>query len=244
MLQYQHDSIEEIDESQRSLYTEQDGKFVLSVDGIPKPDTSEADKRIEAMDSKIQELLSEKKGLAAKAKEAEALAVAEAKELAKKNGDTDALEQSWQTKFDTTVNGLKEEYQPKITQLESLLHNATVTSKATQMASELAVQGSARALLPHIQSRLQMEIRDGKAVTVVTDADGKPSALTVEELKNEFIGDPAFAPLIVGSKAAGGGANGSDGGAGSTKTLKRADFNAKSPTERMAFVKDGGTLID
>lgn len=243
MLQYQHDSIEEIEESQRSFYTEKDGKFVLGIEGMPTPDTSESDQRIEAMDSKIQELLSEKKSLAAKAKESEALAASEAKELAKKNGDTDALEASWQAKFDTTVNGLKEEYQPKITQLEGLLHNATVISKATQMASEIAIPGSARALLPHIQSRLQMEIRDGQATTIVTDANGKPSALTVEELKNEFIGDAAFAPLIVGSQAAGGGANGSDGGAGS-KTLKRADFTAKSPSEQMAFVKDGGKLID
>lgn len=243
MLNYIVDKIEDIDEAQRSLYTEKDGKFVLGIEGLPTPDTSETDKRIESMDAKIKELLSEKKALATKTKEAEDLAKREAAELAKKNGDTDALEASWQEKHDATVAGLKEEYEPRITELEGLLKRATVTTQATQLASELAVPGSAVALLPHIQSRLKMEIRDGQAVTVVTDADGKPSALSTEELKNEFIGNPAFAPLIVGSKAAGGGANSSDGGAGN-KTLKRADFDAKSPVEKMNFVKDGGIVSD
>jgi len=242
-LQFQVETLDSVDEALKSLYTEQDGKFVLGIDGLPKDNSAEYEERITKMSSKIDELLGEKKEEAKKRRDAEELAKKEAADLAKKNGDTEALEKSWQEKYDSTISELKSQFEPKVTELEGLLSNATVTTQATQMAAELAVPGSAKALMPHIEARLAMDIKDGKASTIVTDANGKPSALTLEELKNEFIGDPAFAPLIVGSKATGGGANGGDGGAGN-KTLKRADFSTKSPNEQMEFVKGGGQIID
>ena len=242
-LQFQVETLDNVDEAAKALYTEKDGKFVLGVEGLPEDKSADYEERIAKMNSKMDELLGEKKEEAKKRRAAEDLAKTEAQELAKKNGDTDALNQSWAEKYDKDTADIRAELEPKVTALEGLLRDATVTTKATQIASELAIPGSAKALLPHIQSRLAMDIKDGKASTIVTDASGKPSALTLEELKNEFISDEAFAPLIVGSKAIGGGANGSDGGAGS-KTLKRADFNAKTPHEQMAFSKDGGKVID
>jgi hypothetical protein len=79
------------------------------------------------------------------------------------------------------------------------------------------VQGSAKALLPHIERRLSVEQRDGKPVVVVLDAQGKLSAATLDELKAEIANDAAFAPLIAGSKASGGGAGGAGGGGGAPK---------------------------
>jgi hypothetical protein len=242
-LQFQVETLDGLDDGLKSLYTEQDGKFVLGIEGLPKDNSVEYEERIQQMDAKVNELLGEKKKADQKRREAEELAKKEAADLAKKSGDTEALEASWQEKYDSTVSELKGQFEPKVAELEGLLRDATVTTRATQIAAELAVPGSAKALMPHIQSRLAMDIKDGKASTIVTDASGKPSALTLEELKNEFIGDEAFAPLIVGSKATGGGANGSDGGAG-TKTLKRADFSTKTPNEQMEFVKGGGQIID
>lgn len=243
MLKFQLDTLDGVDDAVKGLYTEQDGKFILAIDGLPKDRSAEYEERIGKMDAKINELLSEKKDESKKRKDAEELARQEAQELAKKSGDVDALEASWQEKYTTGIQAVKDDLEPKVSSLESLLHDATVTTMATQIASDLAVPGSAKALMPHIQSRLTMEIKDGKAAVSVVGLDGNKSALTTEELKNEFIGDAAFAPLIVGSKASGGGASSSSGGAG-TKTLKRADFSTKNPSEQMAFVKDGGTVID
>lgn len=242
-LQFQVETLDGLDDGLKSLYTEQDGKFVLGIEGLPKDNSAEYEERITKMNAKMDELLGEKKKEAEKRREAEEKAALEAKEAAKKNGDTEALNQSWTEKYDKDIADIRSQLEPKVAELEGLLRDATVTTRATQIAAELAVPGSAKALMPHIQSRLAMEIKDGKASTIVTDASGKPSALTPEELKNEFIGDEAFAPLIVGSKATGGGANGSDGGAG-TKTLKRADFSIKTPSEQMEFVKGGGQIID
>jgi len=71
--------------------------------------------------------------------------------------------------------------------------------------------------LPHIERRLSVEQRDGKPVVVVLDQQGKLSAATLDELKAEFANDVAFAPLIAGSKASGGGANGAGNGGGAAK---------------------------
>ena len=46
-----------------------------------------------------------------------------------------------------------------------------------------------------------MEIPRRSPKTVVIGQDGKPSALTIDELKAEFASNPAFAPVIPGSKA-------------------------------------------
>jgi hypothetical protein len=71
--------------------------------------------------------------------------------------------------------------------------------------------------LPHIERRLSVEQRDGKPVVVVLDQQGKLSAATLDELKAEFANDVAFAPLIAGSKASGGGAGGAGSGGGAAK---------------------------
>ncbi len=88
---------------------------------------------------------------------------------------------------------------------------------ATEIATTLAIPGSSKALLPHIERRLSVEQRDGKPTVVVLDAAGKLSAATLDELKAEFTNDPAFGPLIAGSKASGGGAGGAGKGGGAAK---------------------------
>lgn len=93
----------------------------------------------------------------------------------------------------------------------------TVGRTATEIATTLAVPGSAKALLPHIESRLSVEIREGKPTVVVLDQSGKLSAATLDELKAEFTSDPAFGPLIAGSRASGGGAEGHKHGGGAAQ---------------------------
>lgn len=191
-----------LDESLRGLYAEKDGEFVLAIEGAVPED------EVAGLKAKNDELLAEKKEAARKAKEAEEAAKKAAEEAARKNGDVEALEKSWQEKLQKR----EAELTAQIEALNGSLTGHLVDSVASSLASELAVTGSAKALAPHIKSRLAVEMRDGKHVTVVRDADGKPSALTLDDLKNEFRSDAAFAPLIVASKAAGGGANGGKGG--------------------------------
>jgi len=93
------------------------------------------------------------------------------------------------------------------------------------------LQGSANVLLPHIRSRLAVDYVDGNPITRVLGPDGKPSAATLDELKAEFVANEAFAPIIAGSKASGGGAGGSNSGRAASKGLKRSEMTSVQKRE-------------
>jgi len=203
-LAYQLETLEGLDDSAKGFYTEKEGKFVLAVDGLP------ANEDVSGLKSKLDELLAEKKAEAEKRRIAEDAAKKAAEEAARKSGDIGALEKSWQDKLKAREQELLKELQAK----DAVLIDMTSGQTAVQMAAELAVQGSAEVLLPHIKQRLRTEYRDGVPVTVVLDKQGRPSALTIDDLKKEFISTAAFAPLIVASKASGAGRTlGDNGGA-------------------------------
>ncbi|WAT30158.1 hypothetical protein [Pseudomonas sp. GXZC] len=211
MLKFQLDTLEGVDEAVRDLYTEKDGKFVLGIEGLPQPED------VSGLKSKVQELLDEKKAADKARKDAEDQARLEREENARKSGNVEELERSWSEKYnrrEAELNGMLEQERGT---LSTQIRDLTVGRTATDIASALAIPGSAKALLPHIERRLSVEQREGKPVVVVLDQQGKLSAATLDELKAEFANDTAFAPLIAGSKASGGGAAGAGGGGGAAK---------------------------
>lgn len=211
MLKFQLDTLDGVDDTVRALYTEKDGKFVLGIEGLPQPED------VSGLKSKVQELLDEKKAADKARKDAEDQARLEREENARKSGNVEELERSWTEKFnrrEAELNGMLEQERGT---LSTQIRDLTVGRTATDIASALAIPGSAKALLPHIERRLSVEQRDGKPVVVVLDQQGKLSAATLDELKAEFANDTAFAPLIAGSKASGGGAAGAGGGGGAAK---------------------------
>ncbi|WP_434695344.1 hypothetical protein J3P89_19280 [Pseudomonas sp. Z1-14] len=210
-LKFQLDSLEGVDESIQSMYVEKDGKFVLSIEGLPQPED------VTGLKSKVQELLDEKKEADKKRKDAEEQARLEREEALRKSGNVEELEKSWSEKYnrrEAELNGLLEQERGTLT---TQIRDLTVGRTATDIATTLAIPGSAKALLPHIERRLSVEQRDGKPTVVVLDQAGKLSATTLDELKAEFMNDPAFGPLIAGSKASGGGAGGAGKGGGAAK---------------------------
>ena len=211
MLKFQLDTLEGVDEAVRALYTEKDGKFVLGVEGLPQQED------VSGLKAKVDELLGEKKAAEKARKDAEEQARLEREEAARKSGNVEELEKSWSEKYnrrEAELNGMLEQERGT---LSTQIRDLTVGRTATDIASALAIPGSAKALLPHIERRLSVEQRDGKPVVVVLDQQGKLSAATLDELKAEFANDTAFAPLIAGSKASGGGAAGAGGGGGAAK---------------------------
>lgn len=211
MIKFQIDTLDGVDEAVRALYTEKDGKFVLGIEGLPQQED------VTGLKAKVDELLGEKKLAEKKAREAEELARTEREEAARKSGNVEELEKSWSEKYnrrEAELNGMLEQERGT---LSTQIRDLTVGRTATDIASALAIPGSAKALLPHIERRLSVEQRDGKPVVVVLDQQGKLSAATLDELKAEFANDTAFAPLIAGSKASGGGAAGAGGGGGAAK---------------------------
>lgn len=139
--------------------------------------------------------------------------------------DVEALETSWKTKVTDTEN----RYKGELAERDNTINNLTVNTTAKDVASMFLAPS---AMIPMIRSRLKTEITNGVAVTRVLDKNGQPSALTVEDLKNEFKADPELAPVIVGSKGSGGGGGGKEGGGGADKKL--SEMNDQ---ERIALAK-------
>jgi hypothetical protein len=223
MLKFQLDSLDGVDEPVRALYTEKDGKFVLGIEGLPQPED------VSGLKAQVQTLLDEKKSEQRKRQEAEDAARLEREETARKSGDVEGLEKSWSEKYTKLQTELGGQLEQERSGLQSQIRDLTVGRTATDIASALAIPGSAKALLPHIERRLSVEQRDGKPVVVVLDQAGKLSAATLDELKAEFANDTAFAPLIAGSKASGGGAGGA--GKGGWAALKRSEMSSVAKRE-------------
>lgn len=189
--------------------------------------------------AKNEELIAEGLEKTAAAKKAAAEALKNKLEAQKKGGDIEGLEKSWQVKLEAREKELTAKLEAK----DKWIQELTVNAIAAGLANELAVQGSAEVLLPHLKQRLMVEDQEGKPVTRVVDLNGKPSALTIKELAEEFRNNKSFAPLIVGTKASGAGPH---GGAGepASKTMTREKYNTLDTVSQHDFIVGGGKIFD
>jgi hypothetical protein len=163
------------------------------------------------------------------AKDAEVQAAKDAEARAK--GDTAALDSSWQTKLDKQ----KADDKAVIDGLNATIRNLTVNSAAKALANDISI--APELLEDAIAKRLKPEINDGVAITRVLDKDGKPSAMSLDELKQEFVANPKYAAIIKGSNASGGGATGGGSGGSAPGTITGKKFNTLTEAERTALYK-------
>lgn len=139
--------------------------------------------------------------------------------------------------YDEKIAKIEKDLGDKVTNAHASLQTMLVDNVATTMATEIAT--APKVLLPHIKSRLKAEEVDGKFVTRVLDAEGKPSALTVDDLKKEMLANKDFSGVLIGSKGSGAGGARETGGAGGTP--KKIDFS-KSAKEIAASLEASGKL--
>lgn len=145
-------------------------------------------------------------------------------------GDVAALETSWKEKLAVQ----KAESKAALEQKDRFIQSTLVDSVAVSIAAELSGDNAAL-LLPHITPRLTADLSGEKPLTRVIDKDGKPSALSVDDLKKELSGNKLFAPIIIASKASGGGAAGRPGNGGAATGQKK--FSELNDQERTAWFK-------
>jgi len=230
MLKFKINNLDDVAEELRDSYKKQGDDYVLAIDGLP--DVSDYESRDGKMDARIQELLDEKKEEQRKRKDAEAAAKKKAEDDARKSGDLEALEKSWQEKYAT----LKSELETQINERDGWINQSTREAAAKDLANRLAIEGSAELLLPQIRDSIGVDIRDGKPVPVVLDDQGKPSAMSLDELAKKIAERPANAPIIAASRAAGGGAKGGKGGG----AAPGKDISKMSPADKAAFIGEHG----
>lgn len=143
--------------------------------------------------------------------------------------NTETLNKSWQAKYDKREKELTEE----IAELTGAVSGLTVGQTVTAVAAKLFIVPDA--MEHHVKTRLTTEIVDGKPVTRVLDKDGKPSALTVEDLEKEFRQRKDWAPFLKAGEGSGGGGHGTPPG---TKKFKQGDDpKTMSESERLDLLK-------
>lgn len=174
--------------------------YVADGDGYsPTFKTAEqVEEEVSGLKANNQKLVDEKRAEAEKRTAAEK-AEREARDAAaRKNGDIEALDASWQQKFaeyDNQNKGKLESYHKQITAL-------TLGSAAKDLSSKLFGK-SASIMQRHIEDRLSLEEGEDGALKVRVLKDGKPSALTLEDLDKEFRANADFAPFLAGTPSGG-----------------------------------------
>lgn len=220
------DSIEELDEGVAALYKKTDNGYTLDVEGAVSKselDRLEEKRRIEAEHRKTAET---------RASEHErALQELRDKSL-KDGGKWEELEQAHKAR----EAEIEEKYQKQIQDRDNALLDSTKSSVVSRIASDIGKHP--KALEPHLEKRISVEMVDGKPKPVYLDETGKPSTLTEKEFLESFSGIDYLADLVVGSKASGGGAGGSgDGGGASLNSKTKLDLTKASPKEGVAALK-------
>lgn len=151
-----------------------------------------------------------------------------AEDAAKASGDVAALEKSWKEKAERDAAAERE----KTRAASNALRNLLVNTAASKMANEICTVPEL--LVDRIKARMAVEIVDETPVLRILSADGKPSAMSLDDLKKEFLDNPALKAVIKGSNASGGGAGGGGqgGGAGQKK------LSEMSATEEAKFANE------
>lgn len=226
-------NLDGVPESLRGEYKEQDGKFYLDIEGIDDHHGVGALKRAKDYE----------KDNARKAKEEVARLTGELDtaqrdmdELRKTGipkGDVDRLEQSYKDK-----NAKREkELTDQISALTNSLELHLLEGQAVKLAGEVAAKPEyIEAIMPHIRSRMKLEMTEGEHIVRILDKDGKPSASNLDDLKKEVLGMKALAPLLSGSKASGSGAGGGQGGGATSRNNKK--FNELTEKERIEWHRE------
>lgn len=188
--------------------------------------------QFDAVKGKADQLLDETKKAKAKAREETEAHARVEKEKMQKNGD-----------FEQLLQSSEKERQALSEQLNSFrdkIASEKRRSESLRIASELADGTNAELLSEFIGKRLKYT-DDGLKVL---DHNGELTVSSVDDLKHEFESSDKFKSLIRGNKSSGGGAVGDGSGASGKTTIDRSAFEKMGPSQKMDFIKKGGTLRD
>lgn len=217
----------------KSEYVENDdGKgYTLDVDGIE--DTSSLTR---ARDREKQAA----KELRTKLAEAEARLAEIDGDDARKSGDIDKITKAATAKYDKDTGELKDQ----VTKLRDKLSGGALDRVANDIANRISK--APKLMLPHIKSKLAVELDDDGEVSIkVLGDDGKPSTTSLENFEKGLVNDKDFADIIIASKASGGGGAGrkdppANGGAGhhpNNSGDPPPDLSKMAPADMVARLK-------
>jgi hypothetical protein len=230
-LKYEIDNLDGVSDTLKGEYEKtESGKFRLKVDGVED---------VTGLKRNRDDLLAEQVKAKERMRDMETQLEEFKKLKAKGSGNYDDVVKMYEDK----INSIKSETESNLSQMRSQIGQLTAGAEATKLAAKLArrVRGedgkeysTIDVLEPLIKQRTRTDIRDGKAVLVVLDKNGNSTANSMEDLEKEIMSNPAYSPLITGSKASGA----ADHGAGPGSRADN-DIMKLSPVERMKGIHYG-----
>jgi len=217
---------EKLNDAFKAEYIEDGDGYRLDVDG--EEDTG-ALKRAKDRESQLR------KDAEAKLREAQEQLDALGNDDARKKGDVATLEKSWQAKLDAEAaahKATKEKFQ-------GVFKKNLVDAKATEIATKISKVPSLLARV--IKDRLTVDFDGDEPTTRVLDANGQPSALTLEDLQKELVANADYADIIIASKSSGGAGKTKQGGGAPANpggnADKPVDFASMNPKELAAHIE-------
>lgn len=159
-----------------------------------------------------------------------------AAEKARQENDYKSLHEQLQEELkakDEALNNFQQKYASEKT-----------TSVANKLAAKLAnTSDDAELLAALIAPRLKYNFEFDEIK--VLDAKGAETYATLDDFEKEVNNTSKFSSLLKSSQRSGGGATGARGGASlKNKTVTRSHFDALSPTEKTAWISNGGSIVD
>jgi len=154
---------------------------------------------------------------------------------AREKGDIAALDKSYQEKMKAVTSAKDEE----INNLRAIFTEKLVEGEALSLSAKISTDPDL--MLPHIRARIQADFSDGVPKIRVLDQDGRPSAMTIDDLAAEIVGNKKFSKIITASKASGGSgmSNATGGGAAYNPTFSgqnAPDLSKIKPKEVVAYL--------
>lgn len=223
------DEFGKLSEEMKKEYTQEGDDYTLNVEGgedtgaLKRAKEHEKERR-QKSEQKARELADQMAELQEQLEEAQSARSAKDKDIEKR----------WKDKYEKREKELSDQINGMTSEIDRLL----VEDVADKLAADLS--DTPAILKPHIKTRLMSEKNsEGKWVTSVKDSNGESSAMTLEELANEFRSNKDFAPAIRGGQGSGSGANGGQGGSGNGngQKLEKPDFTKATPKEKAAYLK-------
>lgn len=147
---------------------------------------------------------------------------------ARKKGDIDTLEKSWQRKQDEQ----KADYEAKIAKRDAALKKTLLDDTARKIATEIS--NAPALLIPHIKARLQADLDSDEPTTKVLDANGAVSTASLDDLKKEFVANKDFSAIIIAGKGSGGSTKNEHNRGGATKPTFNNKDDAPTPAHKQS----------
>ncbi|UVX30851.1 head scaffolding protein [Klebsiella phage VLCpiS8a] len=189
------------------------GNYVMNIEGMP--DVQAMQQQLTDVQGQLTTINNEKAQAAEQARLA-------ALELAKKNGDFKTIEEDYKrqiAELNSKIEGFGKQRKTDFT-----------NSQIDKLAMELGGKNYAELFKPVLRERLAVEGGEdgGEFITRVLK-DGKPSAMSVTELAEEFRANPMFKPICVAPASSGTGKHQAP-----NPTIPAADPNRDAGNPRQA----------